>query len=95
MTNRPAAQIITTRPRRATVRCPYCRDNHTHGYDGTDDGVRVALCHRGEYVICGPGVVAYGVECPACHAPPGTRCKTRLLRGYHLARADKAVRQSR
>lgn len=31
-------------------------------------------------------------RCPVCKAAPGQRCTTRMDRGYHLARADKAVR---
>ena len=34
----------------------------------------------------------FTVRCPACTADPGDRCTTQRRRGYHLARADKAVR---
>ncbi|WP_456085434.1 zinc finger domain-containing protein [Mycolicibacillus parakoreensis] len=34
-----------------------------------------------------------GVTCPSCKAPEGQVCATRLRRGYHLIRADKAVRR--
>ena len=34
----------------------------------------------------------FTVACPTCHADPGERCATWLLRGYHLSRADKDVR---
>jgi hypothetical protein len=34
----------------------------------------------------------FSVRCPSCRAVPGQRCATRLRRGYHLSRADKAVR---
>lgn len=34
----------------------------------------------------------FTVSCPACRSAPGDRCTTRMVRGYHLARADKAVR---
>ena len=34
----------------------------------------------------------FSVRCPSCKADPGDRCATRLRRGYHLSRADKAVR---
>ncbi len=34
----------------------------------------------------------FTVGCSSCKAPPGDRCTTRLRRGYHLSRADKALR---
>ncbi len=34
----------------------------------------------------------FTVACPSCRAEPGIRCATRLRRGYHLSRADRAVR---
>ena len=34
----------------------------------------------------------FTVRCPTCKADPGIRCATRLDRGYHLTRVDKAVR---
>ena len=34
----------------------------------------------------------FTVSCPTCKADAGSRCATRLVRGYHLSRADKAVR---
>jgi hypothetical protein len=34
----------------------------------------------------------FTVSCPSCRAAPGDRCATRLRRGYHLSRADRAVR---
>lgn len=38
--------------------------------------------------------LALTIGCPACPANPGQLCVTRLPRGYHIARADKAVRRS-
>jgi len=42
-----------------------------------------------------PGIerLALSVRCPTCKADPSHRCNTRLARGYHLTRADKAVRR--
>lgn len=38
--------------------------------------------------------LALTVCCPVCPAKHGQHCVTRLPRGYHIARADKAVRRS-
>jgi hypothetical protein len=38
--------------------------------------------------------LALTVHCPVCPANPGQLCVTRLPGGYHIARADKAVRRS-
>ena len=37
-------------------------------------------------------LTAMTVSCPTCKASAGGPCDTRLARGYHLTRADKAVR---
>lgn len=39
--------------------------------------------------------LAFSVRCPSCRAEPGEPCTTRLLRGYHLARADRGVKRDR
>lgn len=35
--------------------------------------------------------LAFTVKCPICYRRPGARCKTRLARGHHIRRADRAV----
>jgi len=63
-----------------------------HGRPGvTDNGVRVSHCQQGKYVIVGRHAAgALEVSCPSCKAAPHHRCATRLVRGYHIVREDKA-----
>lgn len=42
--------------RTVTVRCPYCKRRHIHGWplSSADPGVRASHCHSGDYLISGP-----------------------------------------
>ncbi len=48
----PSALVLTVTPtastRLVTIRCPFCRRTHTHGWpsEAPDVGTRVAHCHR-------------------------------------------------
>ncbi len=56
------------------------------------DGCRNALRRL---LLMSLATLPFTVSCPSCGAVPGDRCTTRLTRGYHLSRADKAVRVDR
>ncbi len=101
MTDTPVAVIIGIGSASGTptvdIHCPYCGRTHTHTEpDRRDNGVRVAHCHRGDYVIAGYSAAEpLSVECPRCYAPPGYRCAITRLCGYHQTRADKSRRAKR